>query len=292
MRYIKDELEVFIDPSSRIKSKKGVFIEAPARISSHVLMSGFIGAYTYVRDGSRLGGAVRSIGRYCSIAPGVTIGDGQHHVDWLTTHPFVGGAEYRLPEQSPALSRPKANWTVIGNDVWIGANAIVMRGAVIGDGAVIGAGAVVTRDVPAYAIVVGVPARILRYRFPPVVIQRLLKLRWWQYTAKLLAGVPFHDVEAAIDEIEKRRRQGLLQEIDHPILRVGKENEIWWVKKPENIEKAGRIYRASLEKTRASAPEVAETKQPEMHKIMKFLEKLSSLRDRYRSSSLKGKLRP
>lgn len=178
MRYkTDDEFEIFIDPSSRQKSSKGTFIEAPARISAHILMNGFIGAHTYIREGSRLGSGVRSIGRYCSIAPGVIIGDGQHHIDWLTSHPFVDAPEYQFDERwvRPPKAAPK--WTVIGNDVWIGANAIVMRGIVIGDGAVIGAGAVVTKDVPPYAIVAGVPARILRYRFPPKTVQRLLKLR-------------------------------------------------------------------------------------------------------------------
>lgn len=291
MRYNKDEFEIFIDPSSRIKSKKGVFIEAPAWVSAHVLMNGFIGAHTYVRDGSRLGGAVRSIGRYCSIAPGVILGDGQHHVDWLTTHPFVESPQYRLHEQSPIFSKLAASRSVIGNDVWIGANAIVMRGVVIGDGAVIGAGAVVTRDVPAYAIVVGVPARILRYRFPPEIVRRLLKLRWWQYTAKSLIGVPFHDVEAAIAEIEKRRRQGLLEKIDHPILRAGKENEIWWVRKQENIEKARRIYRSSLEVTRLFLPVSVESKEFKIHHLMKFIKKALSLVDRSRASSSKEESR-
>jgi acetyltransferase-like isoleucine patch superfamily enzyme len=288
MRYNKDEFEIFIDPLSRIKSKRGLFIEAPARISSHTLMSGFIGAYTYVRDGSRLGGGIRSIGRYCSIAPGVTLGDGQHHIDWLTTHPFVEMPGYKAHEHWAAPTKAAPKLTVVGNDVWIGANAIIMRGVVIGDGAVIGAGAVVTKDVPSYAVVVGMPARILRYRFPPAIIKRLLELRWWQYTAKSLAGVPFHDVKAAIREIEKRRRQGLLQKIDHPILRVGKENEIWWVRKQENIEKARRIYRASFEQTIVSP--VSEPKKPTIKKLIKRLKKLLPFRKKLRRSSWTKKL--
>jgi acetyltransferase-like isoleucine patch superfamily enzyme len=234
---------------------------------------GFIGAHTYVREGSRLGGGVRSIGRYCSIAPGTVLGDGQHNVDWLTTHPFAARPEYKvsIPPRPVLKSPPK--WTVIGNDVWIGANAIVMRGITIGDGAVIGAGAIVTKDVPSYAIVVGTPARILRYRFAPETVQRLLRLCWWQYTAKSLIGVPFHDVEAAIAEVERRKREGLLEEIGHPILRVGKAPEVWWVKKPENFEKALRIYRETLEQTRILPPAPPE-KAPERRGIAGFFGKL------------------
>ena len=256
MHYRKGDFQVFVDPQSRTQKTTGIFVEAPARISAHLMMKGFIGAYSYVRDGSRLGGGMRSIGRYCSIAPGVILGDGQHRLDWLTTHPFIDAPQYRMEEHGflPAPERQDAGSTYIGNDVWIGANAIVMKGVVVGDGAVIGAGAVVTRNVPSYAVAAGVPARILRYRFPLRTVQQLLKLQWWQYTAGSLVGMPFHDVEAAIAEIERRRRAGMLERIDHPILRIGREGEVWWVGKPENIRKARRIYEASIPRTRLPPP--------------------------------------
>lgn len=272
MHYQKDDFQIFIDPISKRRPASGVFVEAPSRISAHILMSGFIGAYSYIRDGSRLGGGLRSIGRYCSIAPGVVLGDGQHHIDWLTTHPFADAAEYRVDQPPSNKSAPKM--TVIGNDVWIGANAIIMRGVVIGDGAVIGAGAVVTKDVPSYAIVVGIPGKILRYRFPRKTMQRLLQLRWWQYTSRSLMGVPFHDVDAAIAEIERRRHEGSLERIDHPILRLGKAQEAWWVNKAENVTKARRIYGASLVKTRIMPPKPPEPQASAGQKLLKYLKRL------------------
>ena len=278
MHYQKDDFEIFVDPLSKRRPVSGVFVEAPSRISAHVLMSGFIGAYSYIRDGSRLGGGVRSIGRYCSIAPGVILGDGQHHIDWLTTHPFADAPEYRVGEEWPSPSKTASRMTVVGNDVWIGANAIIMRGIVIGDGAVIGAGAVVTKDVPSYAIVVGVPGKILRYRFPRKTVQRLLRLRWWQYTSDSLVGVPFHDVDAAIAEIERRRREGSLQRIDHPILRLGKDQEAWWVNKAENIEKAQRLYKASLDKTRIMPPKPPKPQASTAQRFLKYLKRLVRMR--------------
>lgn len=249
MRYERNGLSIFVDADAKRHKASKLFVEAPNWIAAHVVMSGFVGAYTYVRDGARLGAGVHAIGRYCSIAPGAVIGDGQHRLDRLSTHPFVDSYGTGKVEKSPDTRK-----TVIGNDVWIGANAIVMRGLVVGDGAVVGAGAVVTRDVPPYAIVAGVPAKVLRHRFPPDTIRRLLKLQWWQYKAESLRGVPFDDVEAAIAEIERRAAAGTLEKIDHPILRVGGEPAVWWVAKAENIRKALRIYHASRARTRRLPP--------------------------------------
>ncbi|MGH8817844.1 MAG: CatB-related O-acetyltransferase [Achromobacter pestifer] len=106
----------------------------------------------------------------------------------------------RLPEQLAV---------VIGNDVWIGANVVIRSGVTVGDGAVCAAGAVVTRDVQPYSIVGGVPARPIRKRFDDETVNRLLAMRWWRYDATDLAGLPFHDVHAALDELERRINGGL-----------------------------------------------------------------------------------
>lgn len=120
------------------------------------------------------------IGKYCSIASGVIIlSGGEHRVDWVTTYPF----SVFWPEiAGHILGHPKSKGDVIiGNDVWIGMDAFILSGLTIGDGAVIGAKSVVTKSVPPYAIVGGNPAKIIRYRFNPETIDKLISLAWWDW---------------------------------------------------------------------------------------------------------------
>jgi len=120
-------------------------------------------------------GPALKIGKFCSFAFGVKILlSAEHNINSITTYPFDvfwGGAK------GPAS---KGN-VVIGNDVWIGYGAIILSGVTIGDGAVIGAASVVTHDVPPYAIVVGNPAKIIKYRFDEQTIEYLLRIRWWDW---------------------------------------------------------------------------------------------------------------
>ena len=116
-----------------------------------------------------------TIGRYCSFANGVCIlMGGNHRVDWITTYPFKGVTNTRKTPVSKGD-------TIIGNDVWIGFEALIMSGITIGDGAVIGARAVVTKDVPPYAIVAGNPAKVVKKRFSDDVIEKLLAMQWWNW---------------------------------------------------------------------------------------------------------------
>ena len=119
------------------------------------------------------------IGRYCSFAGNVYIGTGNHPLNIFTTHPITydsWGAGAKCPP--PSKTHPSMS---IGHGVWVGQNAIILSGCrTIGNGAVIGAGAVVTHDVPPYAIVVGNPAKILRYRLTPEQIDRVEASRWWE----------------------------------------------------------------------------------------------------------------
>ncbi len=130
------------------------------------------------------------IGAFCSIACHTVIGPGEHPLDAVTTH-----LEWPLVAYEEEWKNPKPE-PVIGNDVWIGAGAILLRGAVIEDGAVIGAGAIVRGHIPAYAIAVGVPAKVIRYRFDEETIAKLKATKWWEWDdATLHKAYPyFNDI--------------------------------------------------------------------------------------------------
>lgn len=119
------------------------------------------------------------IGAFCSIANNVTIlTDGGHRYDTISTYPFKEKAEWGIGNPNRTY---KGN-IKIGNDVWIGTGAIIMEGVTIGDGAVIGAYAVIAKDVPPYAIMIGNPCRILKYRFSEKKIKELLEIKWWNWS--------------------------------------------------------------------------------------------------------------
>ena len=124
------------------------------------------------------------IGKFCSIACGVKFlfNSANHALGSLSTYPFpIFFEEWGLPvEDIPAAWDNKGD-IVVGNDIWIGYEAVILAGVTIGDGAIIGARAVVTRDVPPYTIVGGVPAKPIRKRFDEDTITRLLELRWWDW---------------------------------------------------------------------------------------------------------------
>jgi acetyltransferase-like isoleucine patch superfamily enzyme len=143
-----------------------------------------IGADVSIGDYSYISGPVNyieaaHIGKFCSIARHTVIGVGDHNYNWVTTHPALTSEVYGLIKTTrSAVQKPAP---VIGNDVWIGINAVITRGITIGDGAVIAAGAVVTRNVEPYSIVGGVPARHIKYRFSPEVIAGLTESKWWDW---------------------------------------------------------------------------------------------------------------
>ncbi len=134
--------------------------------------------FVYVSDNTLINNA--RIGKFCSIGPNVLIAPGKHPTHYISTFPAFFSAKNQCQisfcKQSSFLETENVT---IGNDVWIGANAIVLDGSTIGDGAIIAAGSVVTKDVPPYAIVGGVPAQIIRYRFNQKTIDSLLRLSWW-----------------------------------------------------------------------------------------------------------------
>jgi acetyltransferase-like isoleucine patch superfamily enzyme len=177
-----------------------------------------VGAYTY--SWSRIGRFVSTIGRYCSIAGAVTLGDSEHPTDWLTTsnvlwdHNFLPGAyaksrNINLPLQHPRLNEGRG-LIIIGNDVWIGGRSYIRQGVVIGDGAIIASNAVVTKSVPPFAIVGGNPARIIRYRFSDAIIQRIAASKW-DYPYEKIGHLDFSKPEEACDSLLNMIELGALK---------------------------------------------------------------------------------
>jgi acetyltransferase-like isoleucine patch superfamily enzyme len=216
---------VMIGRTAQLRRKAVVECEPPVKLDCELAMTGFIGAYSYVRQGSMLAG-VRWIGRYCSISANVTLGGGEHPTDWLSTHPFqYGDSNFverwsKVPNRKHMAAPLQPLGVSIGSDVWIGARAVIGRGVSIGNGAVVGAGAVVTKDVAAYSIVGGVPAKIIRYRFRRDVIERLERVQWWNYAADSLLGVRFDNPELALDDIEERLTKGQLETLPGKTVRI------------------------------------------------------------------------
>lgn len=160
-----------------------------------------IGDYSYLSHGAKLSQV--TIGKCCSIGPNLLAGQGIHPIDGISTAPMFYSAQKQngitFSETDKLLERKPI---VIGNDVFIGANVTILDGVTIGDGAVIGAGAVVSKDIPAYAIAVGVPIQILKYRFEVPVIEKLLTLKWWDWPEEKLKTVEqyFFDVDTFLKE--------------------------------------------------------------------------------------------
>ena len=130
------------------------------------------------------------IGRFCSIACGAKFlfNSANHAMGSLSTYPFpLFFQEWGLEKSRVAEAWDNKGDIVVGSDVWIGYEAVILAGVTIGDGAVIGARAVVTKDVPPYTIVGGVPARAIRRRFPEETVEELLRLKWWDWPPERIA---------------------------------------------------------------------------------------------------------
>jgi len=155
---------------------KGSTIYEECRISKSRL-----GSYSYISSFSRINNA--EIGSYCSIGPEVLIGLGMHPTSkFVSTHPSF----FSTNKQSGIVYSQQSKFvetkrTLVGNDVWIGARAIILDGVTVGNGAIIGSNSVVTKDVPPYAVVGGVPAKVIKFRFQAEEIEQLLEIKWWNW---------------------------------------------------------------------------------------------------------------
>jgi chloramphenicol O-acetyltransferase type B len=149
------------------------------------LINVLLGDFSYVSSGTQLD--LTQIGKFCSLGPQILSGCGEHPINLVSTNPVF----FSTFTQSGVTFAEKDGFEdrkeiIIGHDVWVGARAFIKDGVKVGNGAIIAAGAVVVKDVPDYAIVGGIPAKIIRYRFSPEVIQQLLVIKWWDWSVEKL----------------------------------------------------------------------------------------------------------
>ncbi len=160
-----------------------------------------IGDYSYISDNSTV--SYTTIGKFCSIGPNFLSGWGIHPINGISTAPMF----YSLNNKPNGITLSSIDKIeerkkiIIGNDVFIGANVTVLDGVKIGDGAIIGSGAIVSKDIPAYAIAVGSPIEIKRYRFTEEQIEKLKRIEWWHFSEDKLKNVEelFFDINKFIE---------------------------------------------------------------------------------------------
>ena len=180
-------------PKSNISFNSKVSLDTQLNQGTHImhgtrLGESEVGRYTYIAANCEI--ERTTIGSFCSIGTQVLCGLASHPINFVSTYPGFytqssSGAKW-FGESHPFIDKKSVT---IGSDVWIGARSIILGGVKIGDGAIVGAGSIVTKDVPAYAITVGTPAKVIRYRFDDEIVTGLKASRWWNLPEVNLADV-------------------------------------------------------------------------------------------------------
>jgi len=204
-------VEPAVDPTAKLtETRLGAYCEVGARTT---LLDVAMGDYSYVVNDAQI--TYAGIGKFCSIAAMTRINPGNHPMHRATQAHFTYRASAYFPgerDEAEFFEWRKSHRVHIGHDVWIGHGAIVLPGRSIGTGAVIAAGAIVTKDVPAYTVVGGNPARPIRRRFPEAIADRLARLAWWDWDHDALrAALPDFrklEIEAFLEKHEAASSTG------------------------------------------------------------------------------------
>jgi acetyltransferase-like isoleucine patch superfamily enzyme len=215
----------FSNNPNQKRSFHGGIIKIPAGVqlrpytsfnAGNILASLDVFSYT----NSELSSLIKA-GRYCSIANGVKVMGYRHPYERISSSAFTYDRSFSLHKLAaedagivfPAIPSPSRKERItIGNDVWVGAEVLIARGVTIGDGAVIAARSVVTKDVPPCAIVAGVPAKVVRYRFSPELCERYLQSGWWNYKFTDFADMPFDRPGDFLDALQEKVETGVISQ--------------------------------------------------------------------------------
>jgi len=186
-------------------SKDSSFSKTTVLCRGCTLDSSHIGNYSRVGINTKV--ANTTIGNFSAVGRGSEFGPGQHPTNYLTTNSIFykkGNWGFR-DEWCKEIDFEENAHINIGSDVWVGIHVIVMNGVTISDGAIVAAGSIVTKDVPPYAIVGGIPAKVIKYRFFPEVIERLLEIKWWNLPDEEITRVKnlFHIPNPTLDDLDR-----------------------------------------------------------------------------------------
>lgn len=186
-------------------SKDSTFTKKTILCRGCSLNSSHIGKYCRVQINTQVGHT--TMGNFSAVGRDSVLGPGNHPTNYLTTNSvfYRKGSWGFRDEWCEEIDFDENARINIGGDVWIGRHVMVMNGVTIGDGAIIAAGAVVTKDIPPYAIAGGIPAKVLKYRFPPEIIERLLEIKWWNLSDEEITRVKdlFHIPNPTLEDLGK-----------------------------------------------------------------------------------------